>query len=68
MTTDDQIGQLLRLAGRRPMPDPADMRRAREAAHAEWTLVVQQRTWRVRWRSFIGSAIAQGFGGFVAFL
>ena len=58
MTTDDQIGQLLRLAGRRPMPDPGDLRRARAAAHAEWTLVVQQRTRRLRWRSFVGSAIA----------
>ena len=66
MTTDDQIGQLLRLAGRRPMPDPADMRRAREAARAEWTLVVQQRAWRLRWRSFFGSAIAAAACAFIA--
>jgi FecR protein len=58
MTTHDQIGQLLRLAGRRPMPDPGDMRRARAAAHAEWTLVVQQRARGLRWRSLIVSAIA----------
>ena len=58
MTTDDQIGQLLRLAGRRPMPDPGDMRRARAAAHAEWALVVQQRARKGRWRSLIGGAIA----------
>ena len=58
MTTDDQIGQLLRFAGRRPMPDPGDMRRARAAAHAEWALVVQQRARRGRWRSLIGGAIA----------
>jgi ferric-dicitrate binding protein FerR (iron transport regulator) len=58
VTSDDQIGQLLRLAGRRAMPDPRDMRQARAAAHAEWTSVVRQRSRRLRWRSLVGGAIA----------
>jgi ferric-dicitrate binding protein FerR (iron transport regulator) len=58
MSSEDQIGQLLRLAGRRRMPDPADMQRAREAAHAEWAIAVRQRARRLRWRSFIGGTLA----------
>ncbi len=54
----DQIGQLLKLAGRRQMPDPADMRRAREAARAEWRVVVRRRTWRGRWRIGLGALAA----------
>ena len=58
MTEGDQIGQLLKLAGRRQMPDPTDMRRAREAAQAEWTLVVRRRAWRGRWRIGFGALAA----------
>jgi ferric-dicitrate binding protein FerR (iron transport regulator) len=58
MTEGDQIGQLLKLAGRRQMPDPTDMRHARDAARAEWTLVVRRRTWRGRWRMGIGALAA----------
>jgi FecR protein len=54
----DQIGQLLKMAGRRQMPDPADMRRAREAARAEWRFVVGRRTWRGRWRIGFGALAA----------
>jgi hypothetical protein len=42
----DRVGQLVRLAGRRPMPDPAHMARARTAAHEEWRRLVRRRTWR----------------------
>ena len=38
----DQIGQLVRLAGRRPMPDHAQMARARAAAHAEWSQLLRR--------------------------
>ena len=58
VTGEDQIGELLRLAGRRRMPDSNEMRQAREAARAEWTLVVHQRTWRSRWRVLTGSVMA----------
>jgi ferric-dicitrate binding protein FerR (iron transport regulator) len=58
VTEGDQIGQLLKLAGRRQMPDPTDMRRAREAAHAEWTLVVRRRAWGGRWRIGFGALAA----------
>ena len=54
----DQIGRLLKLAGRRQMPDPADMRRAREAARTEWTVVVRRRAWRGRWRLGLGAMAA----------
>lgn len=58
MTSEDQIGQLLRLAGRRRMPHPGDMRQAHDAAHAEWQAVVRQRARRQRWRSLIGGTLA----------
>lgn len=58
MTEADQIRQLLKLAGRRQMPDPADMRRAREAARAEWALVVRRRAWRGQWRIGLGGMAA----------
>jgi ferric-dicitrate binding protein FerR (iron transport regulator) len=44
----DQIERLLKLAGRREMPDPADMRRARETACTEWAAAVRRRAWRRR--------------------
>ncbi len=58
VTESDQIGQLLKLAGRRQMPNPSHMRRAREAARGEWTLVVRQRAWRSRWRIGLGALAA----------
>ena len=49
MTGDDQIGRLLRLAGRRPAPDPVQMARAREAARLEWSRQAARRTSRTFW-------------------
>jgi ferric-dicitrate binding protein FerR (iron transport regulator) len=63
----DQIGRLLKLAGHRQMPDPADMRRAREAARTEWTGVVRRRAWRGRWRLGLG-AIAAALCGIAAWV
>jgi hypothetical protein len=54
----DRIGQLLKLAGRRQMPDPADLHRAREAARTEWVGVVRRRAWRGRWRLGLGAMAA----------
>lgn len=48
---DFRIGELLKLAGPRPMPDPAHAEAARAAARAEWVRVVERRAWRVSfWR------------------
>jgi ferric-dicitrate binding protein FerR (iron transport regulator) len=46
MVVTDHIAELIRLAGRRPMPDPARMSTARSAARAEWSRVVKRRLWR----------------------
>jgi hypothetical protein len=54
----DAIGQLLKLAGARRMPDAAQMERARAAAHADWTALVQRRTrLRIVW-GLAGAAVA----------
>jgi ferric-dicitrate binding protein FerR (iron transport regulator) len=50
---DNQIAQLLKLAGRRPSPGADRMRQAREAAHGEWT-----RTLRARGRRRLAFAVA----------
>jgi hypothetical protein len=48
---DFRIGELLKLAGRRPMPAPGHAEAARAAARAEWVRVVERRAWRVSlWR------------------
>ena len=57
VTSDEQIGQLLRLAGPRPMPDPILMTQARMAAHAEWTRVVARRGWGRSWWTLTGAAL-----------
>ena len=57
MTSDEEIGQLLRLAGPRPLPDSAPMARARAAAHDEWMRVVAQRGWGRSWWAFTGVAL-----------
>jgi hypothetical protein len=50
VTSDEQIGQLLKLAGPRPMPDPDRMAEARAAAYAEWSRsVVRRRRARSLW-------------------
>lgn len=51
MTDADGVGRLVKLAGRRPMPDAAQMARARAAARAEWDRVARRRAWRLSlWR------------------
>jgi hypothetical protein len=59
----DRIGQLVTLGGRRPVPDPAQMSRARAAAHHEWSRVVDRRTRRLSFWSLAGAAIAAGVLG-----
>jgi ferric-dicitrate binding protein FerR (iron transport regulator) len=51
-----EVGDLIRLAGRRPMPDEAQMSAAREAARAEWTRAARQRRWRLSWWSLAAAA------------
>jgi len=59
----DRVGELVRLAGRRPVPDPAQMSRARAAAHHEWVRVVERRTWRLPFWPLGAAAIAAGVIG-----
>lgn len=57
--SDSQIAQLLRLSGRRPMPDSAQMSRARAAARDEWARVARRRRWRPwTWLSGTAAAVA----------
>ena len=56
-TRADQIGQLVKLAGRRPVPDAAQMSHARAAARLEWTRVVERRQWRMPFWSLTAAAI-----------
>lgn len=49
MAESTEIGQLLKLAGRRPVPDTARMAAAREVARAEWTRSVERRPRRSAW-------------------
>ena len=57
VTSDEQIGQLLKLAGPRPMPDPDCMARARAAAHAEWSRIVARRKPAGKWWALTGLAL-----------
>ena len=57
MSRDDEIGELLKLAGRRHMPDAAQMARARAAARAEWRQVLGHRRWRLSHWGFAGGAL-----------
>jgi ferric-dicitrate binding protein FerR (iron transport regulator) len=60
MNNDDHIGELLKLAGRRPMPGDEQMSRAKAAARAEWMHLVdhqrRQRRPSLSW-AFGGAAI-----------
>jgi hypothetical protein len=47
-TRSDRIGRLVKLAGRRPIPDAAQMSDAHAAARLEWTRAVEHRQWRIR--------------------
>ena len=62
----DRVGQLVRLAGRRPAPDPEHVSRARAAAHHEWVLIVERRKWRLPFWSLTAAAIVVGLLGAVA--
>ncbi len=57
MTSDEQIGQLLKLAGPRPMPDPVLMAQARMAARAEWSRVLARRSPVRSWWALTGMAL-----------
>ena len=57
MSRDDEIGELLKLAGRRHTPDAAQMARARAAARAEWRQVLGHRRWRLSRWGFAGGAL-----------
>jgi ferric-dicitrate binding protein FerR (iron transport regulator) len=54
---DNQIAELLKLAGRRPSPGADRMRQARDAAHGEWTRVLHARG-RRRMAAFFAAAAA----------
>src|SRR5687767_2100514 len=57
MSSDDHVGELLKLAGRRHMPDAAQMSRAKAAACAEWRHVVEHRRWRLSRWTFASAAL-----------
>ena len=65
-TRADRVGQLVKLAGRRPVPDAAQMSHARAAARLEWTRVVKRRHWRMPFWSLTAAAIAVAVLGTVA--
>jgi hypothetical protein len=64
--TSDRIAQLVKLAGRRPMPDPRDMRVARAAAHAAWTDLVERRKRRASLWALAASLLAVSLLGTAA--
>ena len=57
---DNQIAQLLKLAGRRPLPDSKRMQQARDAARTEWrrTVVSRRRRRRISLFSVAAGAAA----------
>jgi ferric-dicitrate binding protein FerR (iron transport regulator) len=57
MSRDEEIGELLKLSGRRRMPDAAQMARARAAARAEWKQVLGHRRWRLSLWGFASAAL-----------
>jgi hypothetical protein len=63
LAADHQLADLLRLAGRRPVPDAARMARAREAAAVEWRRVVHARgRWRWMRAALAAAVLAVGLG------
>jgi ferric-dicitrate binding protein FerR (iron transport regulator) len=68
MIEADQIGQLVRLAGRRPMPDDAQMARARAAALAEWSRLVERRSRSSRAWVLTAAALAAGAAAIAVWL
>jgi FecR protein len=57
MTRADEIGQLVKLAGRRQMPEPSRMSAARAAAHAEWARCVQRGRRTFAWWALASAAV-----------
>ena len=57
MSPHDHVGELVKIAGHRQMPDPEQMARARAAARAEWTHVVEHRPWRFSTVTFTAAAL-----------
>ncbi|HEU4890604.1 MAG TPA: FecR family protein [Vicinamibacterales bacterium] len=56
--TDGGLSELLKLAGRRAVPDEHHQARARAAAHAEWKRLARRRRWRRSlWASPIAAAV-----------
>ena len=54
----DGLSELLRLAGRRPVPDEQHQARARAAAQAEWKRLARRRRWsRALWAPPIAAAV-----------
>jgi hypothetical protein len=63
MTSSDDIGALVKLAGRRPMPDQARV----SAARAEWTRIVKARNRSLfRWTLTTAAIVVLGVGYTVA--
>jgi ferric-dicitrate binding protein FerR (iron transport regulator) len=60
------VGQLMKLAGRRPAPDAARMAHARAAAHAEWARLVRRRRRAWTLRVFGASTVAACLVGLAA--
>jgi ferric-dicitrate binding protein FerR (iron transport regulator) len=57
--TDGGLSELLKLAGRRAVPDEHHLVRARAAAQAEWKRLARRRRWsRSLWASAIAAAVA----------
>ena len=55
---DRGLSELLKLAGRRPVPDEHHQARARAAAQAEWKRLARRRRWsRSVWASSIAAAV-----------
>jgi hypothetical protein len=62
----DLIGPLLKLAGRRPTPDPSHMATARAAAREEWARVVKRGVWRVSlWKLSAAALIVVALGNVI---
>jgi ferric-dicitrate binding protein FerR (iron transport regulator) len=64
----DRIGHLVKLAGRRPVPDAVRMSHARAAARVEWTRVVERRPWRMTFWLLATAAITFAVLGTIAWL